>query len=167
MRGVSLINSLQTSDSRGSFLKILKHEEILSVPDFALEEVFITSSLKGTIRGMHLQIDEAANWRFIQVLSGAAFDVLLDLRSSEQTFSQTQTNLLSAGTPQTLIVPPGVAHGFQAVTDVEILYMTSHKYNASLDKGVNPFSIGIDWPLEVTAISARDLEMPSLQDYKT
>ena len=165
MRGVFLINSLQTSDSRGSFLKILKHEEISSVPDFKLEEVFITSSLKGTIRGMHLQVDQAANWRFIQVLRGTAFDVLLDLRVSERTFSQTQINHLSAETPQTLAVPPGVAHGFQAETDVEILYMTSHKYNASLDKGVNPFSIGINWPLEVTSISSRDLELPNLEDY--
>lgn len=167
MRGVSLINSFQTSDSRGSFLKILKHEEISSVPDFNLEEVFVTSSLKGTIRGMHLQIDNAANWRFIQVLSGSAFDVLLDLRDRELTFSQTQINLLSSETPQTLVVPPGVAHGFQALTDVEILYITSHKYDASLDTGVNPFSIGINWPLEVTSISARDLELPSINDYKT
>jgi dTDP-4-dehydrorhamnose 3,5-epimerase len=166
MRGVSLINSYKSSDSRGSFLKILNHEEISSVQDFNLEEVFFTSSLKGTIRGMHLQIGQAANWRFIQVLRGTAFDVLLDLRDGEQTFSHTQINLLSAETPQTLVVPPGVAHGFQAISDTEILYITSHRYDASLDKGVNPFSIGINWPLEVTSISARDLELPNFENYK-
>ena len=165
MRGVSLIDSFQSSDSRGSFLKILKHEEILEISDFKLEEVFLTASVKGTIRGMHLQIGQASNWRFIQVLRGEAFDVLLDLRKEEQTFSQTQENLLSGDSPQTLVVPPGVAHGFQALTDVEILYLTSHRHDVALDKGVNPFSIGINWPLEVTSISARDLSLPSLKDF--
>jgi|688.fasta_scaffold518009_2 dTDP-4-dehydrorhamnose 3,5-epimerase len=165
MRGVSLIDSFQSSDSRGSFLKILKHEEILEISDFNLEEVFLTASVKGTIRGMHLQIGQASNWRFIQVLNGQAFDVLLDLRRGEPSFSQTQVNLLSAESPQTLVVPPGVAHGFQALTDVEILYLTSYRYDASRDKGVNPFSIGITWPLEVTSISTRDLNLPSFKEF--
>ena len=165
MRGVSLIDSFQSSDSRGSFLKILRHEEIKGVQGFELEEVFFTSSTKGAIRGMHLQVDHAANWRFIQVLRGQAFDVLLDLRRDEPTFSQTQINHLSDEKPQTLIVPPGVAHGFQALTDVEMLYITSHKYEAALDKGVNPFSIGIDWPLEVTSMSERDRKSPKLEDF--
>ena len=165
MRGVSLIDSYQSADSRGRFLKIVKHTDILEVSEFKLEEVFFTVSIKGAIRGMHLQIDQAANWRFIQVLRGKAFDVVLDLRREEETFSQTKTNLLSAESPQTLIVPPGVAHGFQAMTDVEILYLTSHKHDVELDKGVNPFSIGITWPLEVTSISERDLNLPSLEDF--
>jgi dTDP-4-dehydrorhamnose 3,5-epimerase len=165
MRGVSLIDSFQSSDSRGSFLKILKHEAISAITDFKLEEVFFTASARGTIRGMHLQIGEASNWRFIQVLHGQAFDVLLDLRRNEGTFSETKINSLSSETPQTLIVPPGVAHGFQAVTDVEILYLTSHRHDVELDKGINPFSIGIDWPLKVTSISTRDLNLPSLEEY--
>ena len=165
MRGVSLIESFQSSDSRGSFLKILKHEAISEISDFKLEEVFLTASVKGTIRGMHLQVDEASNWRFIQVLHGQAFDVLLDLRRGEETFLQTRINSMSAESPQTLVVPPGVAHGFQAVTDVEILYLTSHRHDAGLDKGVNPFSIGIQWPVEVTSISHRDMELPTLEEY--
>ena len=91
--------------------------------------------------------------------------MLLDLRRDEPTFSQTQINHLSDEKPQTLIVPPGVAHGFQALTDVEMLYITSHKYEAALDKGVNPFSIGIDWPLEVTSMSERDRKSPKLEDF--
>lgn len=165
MRGVSLIDSFQSSDSRGSFLKILNHEQIFGISGFNLDEVFFTSSLKGTIRGMHLQIEKASNWRFITVLHGKAFDVLLDLRSDEETFSQTQINLLSADSLQTLVVPPGVAHGFQAMSDVEILYLTSHRHDVELDKGVNPFSIGINWPLEVTSISNRDTNLPSLDEY--
>ena len=167
MRGVSLSESLKVSDSRGAFLKILNYQEISSVQDFELQEVFFTASLKGTVRGMHLQIGPAANWRFVQVLHGTVFDVLLDLRKGEATYSQTQINLLSEENPQTLVIPPGVAHGFQAVTDVEILYLTSSRHNAALDTGVNPFSIGVSWPLEVSAVSLRDQELPDLVDYST
>jgi dTDP-4-dehydrorhamnose 3,5-epimerase len=165
MRGVSLTESFHSSDSRGSFLKILKHEELLTIPEFELEEVFFSTSLQGTIRGMHLQVKEASNWRFIQVLHGQAFDVLLDLRRSETTFLDTQINILSEESPQTLIVPPGVAHGFQALTDIEMIYLTSHRYAPDLDKGVSPFSIGVEWPLEVTSISERDSNLPILQEY--
>jgi len=167
MRGVSLIESFKVSDSRGTFLKILKYEDLSGVQDFELQEVFFTSSLKGTIRGMHLQIGPAANWRFVQVLHGTVFDVLLDLRPREETYSQTQINLLSEEKSQTLVIPPGVAHGFQAVTDVEILYLTSHRHNPALDTGVNPFSIGISWPLDVSAMSLKDQELPNLEDYST
>lgn len=115
---------------------------------------------------MHLQIGSAANWRIIQVTSGMAFDVLLDLREEEPTYKKTQINILASDNPQTLIVPPGVAHGFQALEETEILYMTSHRYEANLDTGVNPFSIGIDWPIKESTLSDRDRALPNLEDVK-
>jgi dTDP-4-dehydrorhamnose 3,5-epimerase len=135
------------------------------MPGFTLEEAFISRSIKGAIRGMHIQIEEASNWRVIQVLSGEAFDVLLDLRKSEPTYQMTQINILSGINPQILIVPPGVAHGFQAIEDTEMLYLTSHRYVPELDTGVNPLSIEVKWPLEITAISDRDKALPDLKDF--
>ena len=166
MIGVSLRESPQSMDSRGSFTKILSFAEICSLPRFELREVFRTFSTEGTIRGMHLQVGIAENWRLIQVVSGSVFDVLIDLRRDHSTYRQVRKYSLSASRPQTLIVPPGVAHGFQALTDTEILYLTSHQYEASLDTGVNPFSIGIKWPIEVTHVSERDLALKPLSEFK-
>lgn len=165
MRGVSLIAVNRLIDSRGSFTKTLKYSDLSNAPDFNLEEVFISKSIKGTLRGMHLQIKEASNWRIIQVLAGSVFDVLLDLRTDQATYLSTQINTLDGGKPQTLIVPPGVAHGFQALEDSEMLYLTSHRYVADLDTGVNPLSIGIEWPLEISAMSTRDKALPNIEDY--
>lgn len=165
MRGVSLIPAPRTTDSRGSFTKILKFEDLALLEKFNLEETFFSKSSLGVLRGMHLQVGEAANWRIIQVISGSAFDVLLDLRSDEPTYKSTQVNILNSENPQTLLVPPGVAHGFQALSDTEIIYLTSHKYEKEHDTGVNPFSLGIDWPLEITAISDRDISLPNLEDF--
>jgi len=165
MRGVSLNAANRTSDSRGSFTKILKFDDLVSAPGFKLEEVFVSKSIKGALRGMHIQVEQASNWRIIQVLSGVAFDVLLDLRTDQPSYLTTQTNILSGSKPQTLVIPPGVAHGFQAIEETEILYLTSYRYVSELDKGVNPLSIGIAWPLEITAISDRDKNLPSLGDF--
>ena len=165
MRGVSLIEGSRSTDSRGNFTKILAYDQLSVIPGFILEEVFISRTVKGALRGMHLQIEEASNWRVIQVLSGVAFDVLLDLRTEQPTYLSTQINILSGDNPQTLLVPPGVAHGFQAIEDTEMLYLTSHRYKPELDAGVNPLSIGVEWPLQVTAMSDRDKDLPSLEDY--
>lgn len=166
MRGVSLIETNLSSDSRGSFSKILDYEVIKSITKFEVREVFKTTSIVGTLRGMHLQIKEAENWRAIHVSNGVVFDVLLDLRESEPTFESLQINILSSENPQTLIVPPGVAHGFQALELTEMLYISSHQYDSRLDTGVNPFSLGINWPVEVTAISDRDLNLKPLSEFK-
>lgn len=166
MRGVSLIPAAKTIDSRGSFTKILKFEDLTLLGNFTLEETFFSKSSRGVVRGMHLQVGKAANWRIIQVISGSAFDVLLDLRSDEPTYKNTQVNLLNSENPHTLLVPPGVAHGFQALTDTEIIYLTSHKYEKEYDTGVNPFSLDIDWPIEITALSDRDKSLPNLEDFR-
>lgn len=165
MRGVSLVAASRSSDSRGSFTKILKFDDVASIQGFKLEEAFLSKSVTGALRGMHLQIEEASNWRLIQVLTGTVFDVLLDLRRDLPTYQTTQINILSADNPQLLIVPPGVAHGFQAIKDSEMLYFTSHRYVSELDAGVNPLSIGINWPLEISAMSDRDKELPDLKDF--
>ena len=89
MRGVSLIAANRLADSRGSFIKILKYSDLENTPEFKLEEVFSSYSVQGTIRGMHLQVGDASNWRIIQVLKGSAFDVLLDLRPGEPTYMKT------------------------------------------------------------------------------
>lgn len=165
MRGVSLKAASRLSDSRGSFTKILKFDDVASIPGFKLEEVFISKTLKGSIRGMHLQVEEASNWRIIQVLSGQAFDVLLDLREDEPTYRTTKINILNGENSEILIVPPGVAHGFQAIEDTEMLYLSSFRYVSDLDKGVNPLSFDIDWPLEITTMSDRDKALPKLEDF--
>ena len=166
MNGVSLFEAQQSIDHRGSFTKIMSFDQIRSIPHFELREVFRTFSKLGTVRGMHVQLGKAENWRFIQVVSGSVFDVLVDLRRDQPTYGNIQTYSLTAVKPHTLVVPPGVAHGFQALTDAEILYLTSYQYEASLDTGVNPFSIGVNWPIQVTQISDRDLALASFSEFK-
>jgi dTDP-4-dehydrorhamnose 3,5-epimerase len=65
-----------------------------------------------------------------------------------------------------LILPPGVAHGFQSLTPATIGYATSSHWQPNLDTGVNPLSIGIEWPIGHGLISERDNLLPNLFDWE-
>ena len=65
----------------------------------------------------------------------------------------------------TLLVPPGVAHAFQALEDAEVLYATTSPYAPTLDKGVNARSTYLSWPLEILHMSERDINLPSLEEW--
>ncbi len=130
-----------------------------------LHEVFVSISSPGVVRGLHLQVKESENYRVIQLLQGRVFDVLLDLRPDSETFCTYQTRELVFGLNETLLIPPGVAHGFQAIEESTMLYLTSSSWDPLMDKGVNPINTEIEWPLPVSSMSERDRQLPSLDDF--
>lgn len=163
--GVCFWSSKNLGDSRGTFDKFFSVEDFPPTFNFQLAESFITISNPGVVRGMHLQIGKSASARIIRVLSGEIYDVLIDLRQDNP--SRTiQTRKLSSSQGDTLFVPPGVAHGFQAFSQAKILYMSDNRHVPHLDSGVNPLSIGINWPLEISEISSRDMQLPHLDEFK-
>lgn len=157
--------SQEIVDSRGSFLKSYTHEISGLEKPMELHEVFVSTSSPGVVRGLHLQIKESENYRVIQLLQGRVFDVLLDLRPDSATFCTYETRELVFGLNETLLIPPGVAHGFQAIEESTMLYLTSSSWNPLLDKGVNPINTEIEWPLPISSISERDQRLPSLDDF--
>ena len=155
---------VNSSDQRGSFIKIYSS---LVTPQLEVHELFISKTKKGYIRGMHLQIEPQSNNRIIHCLSGKIFDVLIDLRKESQTFLEITTVTLSSKEPTGLLVPAGVAHGFQSlVDDSEVLYLSDKTYHKQLDKGLNPLSLNVNWPLSVAGVSERDSQLPSIQDFQ-
>jgi dTDP-4-dehydrorhamnose 3,5-epimerase len=164
IEGVEYFKADYIKDNRGYLSKKFSSSNARLRP-FDLREVFITSSKKGVIRGMHLQTGTSANWRFINILRGALYDVLLDLRKESSTYLEHRVQILEPGRVESVLVPPGVAHGFQALEESQILYLTSTEYNPELDFGVNMNSLKIDFPLAVTAQSDRDMNLPKLSDF--
>jgi dTDP-4-dehydrorhamnose 3,5-epimerase len=165
MEGVRLIENQRVEDERGNFLKFYSHERGQLEAPLQLHESFISQSFMGVIRGFHLQTGRSANHRIIQVVVGKVFDVLLDLRPDSETFGTFEIHELSDSNSLTLIVPPGVAHGFQAIENSTMLYLTSSTWDPKRDKGVNPLQSGFPWPMPATYVSERDLELPNLQEF--
>lgn len=160
--GAMILNDTQTADERGLFRKPYTAN---SLRGDRPAEVFFSSSAIGVVRGMHSSDLAQLSGKIVTVLSGRVFDVLVDLRNGPN-FGATTILDLDANSPS-LLLPSGVAHGFQALSDTaSILYCVQNPHIPKMERGVNPLSIGVDWPLPITAMSARDSRLPDIATFK-
>jgi len=125
---------------------------------------------KGTIRGMHFQVEPFREIKMVRCIAGSVFDVIIDIRKDSATFLQWFGIELSAENKKMLYMPEGFAHGFQCLSDnCELLYHHSEFYQPAAEAGIRydePL-IGINWPLPVSVLSDRDAEHPLLnKDFK-
>lgn len=114
---------------------------------------------KGAVRGLHFQYPPFAEAKLVSCLHGEIFDVAVDLRRGSPTFLHWHGVLLSARNRQSLLIPEGFAHGFQAMTeDCELIYLHTASYRPESEGALNVADpmLGIAWPLAVTEISERD-----------
>ena len=166
---VYIINGFTVKDNRGNFSKnfsisILKQKKI----NFLIKEINTSYNIKkGTIRGLHYLDYIKKEFKIIHCLKGRIFDVFVDLRKSSRTYGKWKSKILDERVNSLILIPPGVAHGYQTLTDNStVLYYTSSIYKKKYDKGINPFDkkINISWPLDVTEISKRDKTFKSIDN---
>lgn len=159
---VTYFESNEIIDTRGSFLKVFSKTWHGS-KSIELEESFVTRSKKGSTRGMHLQVGPTENWKIISIIEGCIFDVLVDTRKNSETFLKTNKKNLISGA--SILIPPGVAHGFQAIENATLIYYSSKTRDEQFDIGFNVNSIKIDWPLSFEIQSVRDKQLPPIEDF--
>lgn len=114
---------------------------------------------KGTLRGMHYQMEPHGEAKVIRVTRGALYDVAVDLRPQSPSYRQWQAFELTAENRHQLYLPEGIAHGFMTLADeTELLYFMSEFYQADAARGVrwNDPAFGIAWPCDPAVISKRD-----------
>lgn len=114
---------------------------------------------KGAVRGMHFQYPPHAEAKVVSCLHGEVFDVAVDLRYKSPTFLNWHGVILTSNNRQSLLIPEGFAHGFQALTeDCELIYLHTAAYNSEAEGALNVTDpkLGIAWPLAITEISERD-----------
>lgn len=115
-------------------------------------------SAQGVIRGMHGRSGRGEA-KLVRCAHGAVHDVLVDIRKDSPTFGHRQAFRLDDKDFRHLYVPPGLLHGFQALTaTADVCYRIDRPHNPAEDLAVayNDPDLGIDWPLPVTSISSRD-----------
>ncbi len=118
---------------------------------------------RGTVRGMHFQRPPHAEMKIVSCLRGSICDVVVDVRRGSPTFLQWHGEVLSAENRRALVVPEGMAHGFQALSDdCEILYLVTAAYAPDAEGGLLPTDPRLDirWPLPITDLSERDRKHP-------
>jgi dTDP-4-dehydrorhamnose 3,5-epimerase len=159
--GAYLIELDKREDDRGFFARFFCEREF---GEAGLDTRFvqINNSLsrdKGTLRGMHYQLGDAAEVKVVRCIRGALWDAILDLRQDSPTFGNSFGAELSAENRAMMYVPRGFAHGFMTLTtDVEALYLVSAFYAPASERGVrwNDPRFAIEWPAEPVVISDKD-----------
>lgn len=158
-------------DDRGWFSETFRADVLAqSGIDVAfLQDNQSLSKPAGTLRGLHFQLAPAAQTKLVRVLSGAIFDVAVDLRRASPTFGHYVSVRLDAEGGEQLFVPAGFAHGFCTLEpDTMVAYKVDAYYSPAHDRAVlwNDPEIGIKWPVssEEAILSDKDKRAPRLAD---
>ena len=169
IEGSWMISSEEFKDSRGVFREWLPNSACKEIIGKNLEvaQANFSVSKKGTLRGIHYSLVPEGQAKLVTCLTGKIFDVVVDLRPNSQTFGQWHGIILSAHSPLSIYVGPGLGHAFLALEDnTGVAYLLSSAYNKEVEYGINPFDkeIGITWPQLEFLLSDKDASAPSLKE---
>ena len=166
---VLLVEPAVHGDPRGFFLESYNERRFNAA--IGREVRFVqdnhSRSTKNVLRGLHYQLPPQAQAKLVRAVSGAIFDVAVDVRRSSPTFGQWAGVFLSAEDQRQLWIPEGFAHGFLTLSEsADVLYKTSGYYSAADEGAVawNDPDLRIDWPLSgEPQLSQKDASAPSLK----
>lgn len=156
-------------DARGLFAKTFHAPSYEShgLP-MTFAEVFHSASRRGVIRGLHFQVPPHEHGKLVYCVHGEVFDAVVDLRAGSPTFGQYRSFQLSADNARAVFIPPGLAHGFCALTDeAVVVYHVTSVHSPAHDAGILWDSVGLPWPVQAPVVSQRDQAFPSLAEFKT
>lgn len=166
---VLLIESTVFGDERGFFFESFNDKQFAEVIGKTVRFVQDnhSKSAQGVLRGLHYQIQQSQG-KLVRVVSGAVFDVAVDLRKSSPTFGQWVGAVLSAENKRQMWIPEGFAHGFVVTSDsAEFLYKTTDYWAPEHERCIawNDPAIAIDWPINgMPTLSAKDQKGVSLAE---
>jgi dTDP-4-dehydrorhamnose 3,5-epimerase len=167
--GVIIIEPDVFGDYRGFFMESYNEQKFKEHGlDFNfLQDNHSLSVEAGTIRGLHYQLHPKAQTKLVRVLTGAIYDVVVDIRKDSPTFGQWVGVILSEDNKRQLLVPKGFAHGIcTLVTNTQVFYKVDEFYSPENDRGIlwNDPAIGIDWPTSKPILSDKDKVHPLLEE---
>ena len=151
-------------DARGFFMESYNRRTFAELtgcdPDFVQDNH--SRSARGVLRGLHYQIRQPQG-KLVRVVSGAVFDVAVDIRRSSPTCGQWVGEVLSAENQRQIWVPPGFAHGFLVLSETaDFLYKTTDYYVPEHERCItwNDPELAVAWPLIglELRLSARDMQ---------
>jgi dTDP-4-dehydrorhamnose 3,5-epimerase len=165
--GVYLIRSSIFGDQRGQFARWFCANElnsILGTKTLCQVNMSLTHH-QGSVRGLHFQHPPYCETKLIRCIRGKIWDVAVDLRAGSPTFLKHISIELSADNPTMIVIPEGIAHGFQSLeNNSQLLYMHTEFYTPEAESGLNIHDpiLNICWPQPITEVSVRDENLENL-----
>ena len=172
IEGVYVIEPVVFGDPRGFFMESWSKrgfEEAGLYFDF-VQDNHSSSTVKGTLRGIHFQRGERSQAKLVRCVKGAVLDVAVDLRPESPTYQQWVAVELSAENKKQLLIPRRFGHGFVTLTDeVEFLYKADNFYAPDYEGSIrwNDPELNIDWGVENPVLSPKDQKAPLLMEAVT
>ena len=177
IKGLFIIEPQIFEDGRGFFLESYNYN---TFKEIGIENIFVqdnhSKSLKGVLRGLHLQSGDYSQAKLISVLEGSMLDIVVDLRENSKTFGKYFSIELNEKSKKMLFIPKGFAHGFLTLEDnTEIFYKCDNFYNSKNEIGIiwNDKDLNINWNFEKydidenkLIISEKDKNNISFKEYK-
>jgi dTDP-4-dehydrorhamnose 3,5-epimerase len=170
LAGVLVFEPTPHRDDRGLFTRTFDAEVATAhgVDGAAFVQDSQSRSTRGVLRGMHGRGGEGEA-KLVRCAHGAVHDVLVDARTGSPTFGRHEAFLLDDEAFHHLYVPPGMLHGFQALTAVaDVCYRIDRPHDPAADLAVryDDPDMGIAWPQPVERVSARDAAAGSWADLR-
>ncbi len=135
-------------DDRGYFSPYYIEKEYQELGFQGIVQANESMSSKGVIRGLHFQKDPKCQAKIVEVISGKAIDVVVDMREDSKTYGKWTKVLLSPENNRRLYVPRGFAHGFVSLEDhTKFRYFVDNDYAPNLEGGIlwNDKALDIPW----------------------
>ena len=169
LKGVFIIEPQVFGDKRGWFMESWskrKMEEAGIHAEF-IQDNQSFSATKGTLRGLHYQLNPMCQAKLLRCTRGEILDVAVDIRRGSTQYAKWTSVRLSAENKKQLFIPRGFAHGFITLTDnVEVQYKADNYYAPECDGNISykDPQIAIDWGIEPVVLSDKDRKAPFLSE---
>lgn len=169
LAGAALVDLEHREDDRGFFARsFCRHEFVDAGLDPVVEQTNVSyNHAAGTLRGFHYQVEPRTEAKLVRCFRGAIYDVIVDMRPDSPTYLQHFGAELSQDNRTALYVPHHFAHAYLTLTDdTEVLYFVSTAYAPGYERGLrwDDPALGVEWPVEVSTVSAKDAAWPLLAE---
>ena len=149
--GVFLAKPTVHSDERGTFQEWFKASTFEEATGFPLDmqQGNLSTSRRGVVRGLHYADVPPGQAKYVTCVAGSIRDVVVDVRLGSPTFGQV-----------------GFAHGFAALSDATVMYVTTSEYDPEIERELNPCdpALAIEWGVAEPIMSDKDVAAVSLAD---
>ena len=162
--GLVIIKPRVFADTRGFFYETYNEKSYLEAGiDLHFCQDNLSKSSYGVIRGLHYQLNPQSQSKLVSVVSGAVWDVAVDLRAASPTFGQWYGVELTEENHLQFLIPQGFAHGFSVISETaDFSYKCDNFYSPTLERGImyNDPALAIDWkiPADKAVISDKDMK---------
>lgn len=172
LKGLYVIEPRVFEDQRGYFYESYNYDTFKAIGidhDFIQDNQSL-SRQKGVVRGLHFQNPPHSQAKLVRVVTGAVYDVALDIRKDSPTYGQHFGIELTEENKTLLYIPQGFAHGFATLREDTLFnYKCSDTYHPETEEGIlwNDPELGINWQVEQPILSEKDTKHQLFRDFSS